>query len=146
MTGQLSLFKSKRQRGTLPPPPKEFALHCSVADMVRRWILPGWVWSHFPAGEARPHEIINGKRVSLTGARLKRMGLNTDFPDFQFFHVRGRCCFLELKRKGEIANEGQAAMAVHLIRAGHGYLCTDSFDDAIATLVDWQILRGMKVQ
>ena len=146
MTGQFDLFKSKRQRGTMPPPPKEFALHCAVADTIRRWILPDWVWSHFPAGEARPHEIIKGKRVSLTGARLQRMGLNTDFPDFQFFHARGRCCFLELKRKGQIADEDQADIAMHLIRAGHGYLITDSFDDAIATLVDWRILRAIKVQ
>src|SRR6185436_8224446 len=51
MTGQLNLFKGKRQRGTQPPPPKEFALHCMVADTVRRWILPGWIWTHFPAGE-----------------------------------------------------------------------------------------------
>lgn len=146
MTGQLNLFKGKRQRGTQPPPPLEFALHCMVADMVRRWILPGWIWTHFPAGEARPHEIIRGKRVSLTGARLMRMGLNTGFPDFQFFHLTGRCCFLELKRRGQTADEDQAKVAMHLIRAGHGYLLTDSFDDAIATLVDWKILQGMRVQ
>jgi hypothetical protein len=146
MTGQMNLFKGKRQRGTQPLPPKEFALHCAVADTVRRWILPGWVWTHFPAGEARPAQIIKGKRVSLTGMRLMRMGLNTGFPDFQFFHVGGRCCFLELKRKGNTADEDQARIAVHLIRAGHGYLLTDSYDDAIAVLVDWQVLRGMKVQ
>jgi hypothetical protein len=146
MTGQLSLFKSKRQRGTAPPPPKEFALHCMVADTVRRWILPGWIWTHFPAGEARPAEIIGGKRVSITGARLKRMGLNSGFPDFQFFHWSGRCCFLELKRKGGTLDEDQSHIAMHLIRAGHGYLLTDKFDDAIATLVDWKILRGMEVQ
>ena len=146
MTGQLNLFKSKRQRGTQPPPPKEFALHCAVADTVKRWILPYWIWTHFPAGEARPHQIIRGKRVSLTGARLMRMGLNTGFPDFQFFHLSGRCCFLELKRKGEVASEDQTAIAMHLIRAGHGYLLTSSLDDAIATLVDWKIVKGMKVQ
>ena len=100
MTGQLNLFKSKRQRGTMPPPPLEFALHCAVADTVRRWILPGWIWTHFPAGEARPSEIIRGKRVSLTGARLQRMGLNTSFPDFQFFHIKGRCWLSGAEAKG----------------------------------------------
>jgi hypothetical protein len=146
MIGQLNLFKGKRQRGTQPPPPKEFALHCAVADTVRRWILPGWIWTHFPAGEARPHEIIGGKRVSLTGGRLQRMGLNPGFPDFQFFHISGKCCFLELKRKGQTASKEQTDVAMHLICAGHGYLLTDSFNDAIATLVDWQILRKMGVQ
>lgn len=146
MTGQLNLFKGKRQRGIQPPPPKEFALHCAVADTIRRWILPGWIWTHHAAGEARPAEWIGGKRVSLTGARLKRMGLNPGFPDFQFFHVDGACCFLELKRKGAHLDEDQADIAMHLIRAGHGYLKADSFDDAIAILVDWKILRGMQVQ
>ena len=146
MTGQLNLFKSKRQRGTQPPPPKEFGLHCAVADTVKRWILPGWIWSHFPAGEARPHEIIKGKRVSLTGARLMRMGLNTGFPDFQFFHIDGACAFLELKRKGNDLDEDQEKIADHLKLAGHHYLVTDRLDVAIAALVDWKILRGMKVQ
>ena len=146
MTGQLSLFKSKRQRGTQPPPPLEFALHCQVADMIRRWILPGWIWTHFPAGEARPHQIINGKRVSLTGARLMRMGLNTGFPDFQFFHIEGRCAFLELKRRGNTLDEDQDVISKHLQQAGHHYLVTDKIEVAIEALVDWKILRGMKVQ
>ena len=114
--------------------------------MVRRWIMPGWIWTHFPAGEARPHQIVKGRRVSLTGARLQRMGLNPGFPDFQFFHVKGACKFLELKRRGEKANEVQAEIAMHLIRAGHGYLLTDSLDDAVATLKDWGILRGVQMQ
>ena len=75
---QLSLFKGRKQRGVAPPPPKEFALHCAVADTVRRWILPGWIWTHFPAGEARS---------AITGARLKRMGLARGFPDLLFFHA-----------------------------------------------------------
>src|SRR3954468_15080373 len=129
MTGQLNLFKSKRQRGTLPPPPKEFALHCMVADMVRRWIQPGWIWTHFPAGEARPHEVIGGKRISITGARLQRMGLNTGFPDFQFFAITGRCCFLELKRRGETGTEDQERIGNHLKTAGHDYLLTDNFKE-----------------
>jgi hypothetical protein len=146
MTGQLSLFKSKRQRGIQPPPPLEFALHCAVADTIRRWVLPGWIWTHHAAGEARPHQIIGGKRVSLTGVRLQRMGLNTGFPDFQFFHIEGACAFLELKRKGQTTDEDQTAVASHLIRAGHHYLVTDKFEVAIEALVDWKILRGMKVQ
>jgi hypothetical protein len=134
---QLSLFKSKRQRGTVIPSSKEFALHCMVADTVRRWILPGWIWTHFPAGEAR---------TAITGSRLKRMGLNRGFPDFQFFHRDGACCFLELKRKGSRLDEYQDGVASHLKAAGHRHLVTDSFDTAIASLVEWKILRGMKIQ
>ena len=40
---QLSLFKGKRQRGVAAPPPKEFATHCALADLLRRWTMPGWV-------------------------------------------------------------------------------------------------------
>ena len=32
---QLSLFKSRRQRGTLPP--REFASQCFLIDLLRRW-------------------------------------------------------------------------------------------------------------
>src|SRR5580765_8238802 len=131
---QLSLFKSKRQRGVRPPAAKEFALHCMVADMLRRWIMPGWLWTHFPAGEAR---------TLITGARLKRMGLNRGFPDFQFFHADGRVAFLELKRRGSRLDENQSAVAGHLEDAGHRYAMTDSFEEAVATLVQWKILRGV---
>jgi hypothetical protein len=38
--------------------------------------------------------------------------------------------------QGGRLSEAQA-VASHLIAAGHGYLCTSSFDDAITTLKDW---------
>ena len=37
---QLSLFEGKRQRGVAAPPPKEFATHCALADLLRRWTMP----------------------------------------------------------------------------------------------------------
>lgn len=146
MPGQLDLFKSKRQRGTRAPAPKEFAVHCALADLIRRWINPGWIWTHFPAGEERPAEFIDGKRVSYAGARLQRMGLNGGWPDFQFFHIAGQVDFLELKRRGEHPTSVQEAIGKHLSAAGHGYLCTDSFDVAVAYLVARGILRSMTVQ
>jgi len=52
-----------------------------------------------------------------------------------------------MKRAGEILDDDQAAIAEHMIRAGHGYLWTASFDDAIAALVSWRALRsGIHVQ
>jgi hypothetical protein len=48
---------------------------------------------HFPASEQCPVRIVRGKRVSLAGEQLKRMGLQRGFPDFQFFPVAGRYCF-----------------------------------------------------
>lgn len=101
----------------------------------------------FPAGEERPARIIRGKRVSITGARLKRMGLHRGFPDFQFFHNSGRCAFLELKRRGETLDDEQDEIAAHLIAAGHGYLCSSDYREVIETLKGWGVLRsGIHVQ
>ncbi len=146
---QLSLFKGKRQRGVAAPPPKEFATHCALADLLRCWTMPGWVWTQFPSGEERSFQIdAQGRRFSMAGARLKRMGLQGGWPDFQFAHMSGRFCFLELKReKSGRLSEEQIDIATFLIAAGHGYLCTSSFDDAVATLKDWGVLRsGIHVQ
>jgi len=143
MTGQLNLFGSRRQRGRRSPPPKEFQTHCAIADLLRRWAMPGWIWTHFPSGEARPSAIDKkGRRYSPTGQRLARMGLNPGWPDLQFAHQSGRFFFLELKRKGSgRLSEQQIEIATFLMAAGHGYLCTTSLDDAISTLKDIGILR-----
>jgi hypothetical protein len=69
---QLHLFKSRRQRGILAPAPNEYQLHCAVADTVKRWIMPGWIYTHIASGE---------KRDQVTAARLKRMGVTAGFPD-----------------------------------------------------------------
>jgi hypothetical protein len=74
---QLSLFKGKRQRGIAPPPPLEFSTDATLADICRRWINPQWKFTHLPLGEASDHQINpkTGKRYSLTGQRLQRMGV-----------------------------------------------------------------------
>ena len=36
------------------PAPGEYQLHCAVADTVRRWIMPGWIYNpHRERREAR---------------------------------------------------------------------------------------------
>src|SRR5262245_39150126 len=91
---QLSLFKSKRQRGTKLPPPKEMAIHAPIAEAIDRWLMPGWRWTHFPAGELR---------TKKTAAKLKRMGTKAGVPDLLFFPPRaGAACFIEVKRPGSI--------------------------------------------
>src|ERR1700730_16231964 len=54
--------------------PKEHKLQTEVADVLRSHARPEWQWSHFPAGE---------RRDVRTGARLKRMGLQRGWADFQ---------------------------------------------------------------
>jgi 'Cold-shock' DNA-binding domain len=62
---QLHLFRGRKQCGIAPPVASEYQLHCAVADTVRRWIMPGWIYTHIASGE---------KRNAVTAARLKRSG------------------------------------------------------------------------
>ena len=101
---QLHLFKSRRQRGTLPPAPSEYQLHCAVVDTVKRWIIPGWIFTRIASGE---------KRDPVTAARLKRMEVTAGFPDLAFFDPHGEVCFIEAATSlaTGIAEIGSAAAA-----------------------------------
>jgi hypothetical protein len=105
------LSKSKRQRGIAAPGPSELQLHCAVADTVKRWRMPGWIFTHIASGE---------KRDQVTAARLKRMGVTPGFPDLVFFGPCGEVCAIELKAKAGRLSEHQAAIKRHLEQAGHG--------------------------
>lgn len=128
---QLALFKNRNQRGEAPPPSEEFALQCAIADILRRWCNPSWRFTHFPAG---------GYRRPVTANRMKRAGLTPGWPDFQLFHVKGKVCFVELKRRGGRATEAQEELGDFLERAGHGYLISDSFNDVIDKLKAWGVI------
>jgi hypothetical protein len=113
---QLNLFRSRRQRGTLPPAPSEFANQASLVDLIRHTIHPAWRFTHFPAGALRD---------PATAGRLKRLGLTAGWPDLQFAGPGPRMAFLELKRRGGRLSEAQQAMRDHLVTCGFAYLCTD---------------------
>ena len=129
---QLSLLKGSRQRGSRPAPAPEFALHCAVADLVRRWIMPGWMFTHIPLGE---------RRDKAVAARLARMGTVAGWPDFIFVGPH-RVVFLELKRRGSSPSDEQANVALHIIRSGFDYHCVDNLDDAVGALRDCGIVRA----
>lgn len=135
---QLSLFKGKRQRGIAPPPAREFALHCMVADVLKRFLMPQWRYTHLPMGELRD---------SVTASRLKRMGVTRGWPDLMFISATGEVCFMELKRRGNHLTEDQDAIATFLINADLRYNCVDNFQDAITVLKVWGVVRsGIDVQ
>ncbi|MBR1237871.1 VRR-NUC domain-containing protein [Bradyrhizobium sp. AUGA SZCCT0182] len=135
---QLHLFKSRRQRGQAPPAASEYQLHCAVADTVKRWIMPGWIFTHIASGE---------KRDQVTAARLKRMGVTAGFPDLVFFGPQGQVCFVELKSRRGRLGEHQADIVSHLVAAGHGYLCSSDYRDVVETLKAWGVLKsGIHVQ
>jgi hypothetical protein len=130
---QLSLFKGKRQRGVKLPAPLEFASHVIVADMLRRWCNPRWMWTHLPMGE---------KRHIRTAVRLKRMGVRPGWPDFLFAGPDAQLVWLELKRKGNKASADQQSVIEHLIDCGFEFLITDNVDEAVAFLKRLGILRA----
>jgi hypothetical protein len=150
---QLHLFRSNRQRGKRAPPPLEFALHCQVADTLRRWTSHGWIFTHLPMGEHRD---------AVTGSRLKRMGVSPGWPDFIFIPpvfpanarsredpgVPPRPHFLELKRAGRgRLSEAQADFAAWCVANGCPHAVAHSYDEAVKILQAWGVLRsGLKVQ
>lgn len=137
-TGQLHLF-NRRQRGVTPPPPREFATQCALADTLKRWCNPDWWYTALPFGEYR---------TPATANRLKRMGVRGGLPDFIFLHKRGDTAWLELKR-GKLGrlSPDQAAMFEYLGARGDIMLMALSYADAVAMLQDIGVLpRTLKVQ
>jgi hypothetical protein len=137
--GQRDLF-TKRVRKPLPAP--EFHLQVLVADVLRRWAMPGWRWTHLPLGEERPSQIIKGKRVSLAGARLKRAGVNPGWPDFILLSPTALAHFLELKRRGEDLSDTQEDFADWCSEHQAPFVSTHDFKVALKTLQGWGAVRG----
>jgi hypothetical protein len=137
--GQLHLFKGKHQRGVIPPPPREFATQCALADTLKRWCNPDWWYTALPFGEYR---------TPATANRLKRMGVRGGLPDFLFLHKLGDTAWLELKRGklGRVSPD-QAAMFEYLGARGDIMLMALNYAEAIAMLQDIGVLpRTIKVQ
>jgi hypothetical protein len=131
---QLSLFKGKRQRGTKPKPVLEFRTHVMVADALKLGSAPGWVWSHFPAGE---------KRDPKTAGRLKRMGVMPGWPDFLLISPEGRLHCLELKRGPAPLTQYQTGFGDAMLARGVPYEVARSFSEAMDVLTDWKAVRLM---
>lgn len=129
---QLSLFKGRRQAGARPPPPVERKTHIAVADALRAGCMPGWLWTHFPAGEHRDER---------TGALLKRMGVAKGWPDFLLISLDGWLFCLELKRGKAQLTDDQQAFADAMGARGVPWAVARSFDEAVAQLTAWGALR-----
>jgi hypothetical protein len=130
---QLRLFGSKRQRGkAVDYSPSEFQFQCAVADTLRRWIAPDWIFNHIPLG---------GHRTKVTAARLKRMGTQPGWPDFILLSPAGRVSFLELKRRGGTLSEEQRAFAEWCTAHGVTYGIARNFDTALDFLKAWGAVR-----
>jgi hypothetical protein len=121
----------KRARKAAPLP-KEHRTTAAVADALRVAAAPGWMWSHFPAGELRD---------DVTGAKLKRMGLKRGWSDFVLIGPDGVHHWLELKRGKASLLVEQEAFAQQLLQRGVPWKLARSFDEAIAVLTGWGAIR-----
>lgn len=65
---QLSLFRSRKQRGTAPPAPSEFQSQAFLVDVIRRWLDPAWKFTHIASGEYR----VPCHRGTIAAARRRR--------------------------------------------------------------------------
>lgn len=127
--GQADLFTKRVRR---PPAAPEFALHCMVADVLGRWIAPGWRFTHPASGELRS---------KATAGRLKRMGVARGWADLILLSPTALAHFLELKRRGEKLSDDQEDFAAFCQGAGYPCEWTDSFDVALAILKRWGAVR-----
>lgn len=117
----------------------EFELQCAVSDRIRQTVFPDVSWTAFPAGE---------KRDPATGARLKRMGVASGWPDYLFL-VNGQLIGVELKTeadlirgvgKGYLTPE-QKAVRDAWERQGVKYIVCHGFDAAITVLTIHGVIR-----
>jgi hypothetical protein len=129
---QIAAGRRPRLRKAARCRPKEITLHCAVATVLRDHAIPEWLWTHFLAGE---------RRDVITGARLKRMGLQRGWPDFILISPHGSLRFLELKRQGEALSDDQEEFRVHCIRHGIPHAVAFDVDLALAALDQWGCLR-----
>jgi hypothetical protein len=135
---QLHLFKSRFQRGVVVDyAPSEFQLHCAIADTIKRWLSPNWVFNHIPLGEERP---------ATAGARLKRLGTQPGWPDLIFLppreHSIARPHFLELKRPGGKLTEHQAGFALWCKLNDCPHAVTSDYRTAVKILQSWGALQA----
>lgn len=121
-----------RPRKAKIPRPKEHKLQSDVAAVLADHCLPEWRWTHFPAGE---------RRDVITGARLKRFGLQRGWPDVQLVSPAGLFHGLELKRPGGDLTEDQEAFRLWCIRSGVPHAVAYTIDEALTALDDWKCLR-----
>lgn len=113
------------------PAPLEEVLQVQVADILRAYCKSDWLWTHFPAGE---------KRTAITGAKLKRFGLQRGWPDILLVRPLGLIHCLELKRLGEDLNDAQETFQIWCIAHGVPHAVAWTQEQAIAILLSWECL------
>lgn len=132
MVLQLALFPGDKRRTTT----LEFPKCCVIADACRKFIQPGWDWTHLPFGEFR---------TKATAGRLKRMGVNPGWPDYLFLSPTRQPHWVEVKRVGEKPKPEQQRLAKLFAENDVPYLISSDVGLILRTLQAWGALtQGVK--
>lgn len=114
----------------------EYDTTVGVADALRIACAPGWLWTHFPAGE---------HRTGLAGIRLYRMGLNRGWPDFLLIHPRGVLHALELKKGTAALRPDQRVFRDAMQERGVPWAVARSLEEALHQLTEWGALQKLRI-
>jgi hypothetical protein len=130
MAQQLPLFADRRKPTTAA---KEFLKCCVIADATRRFIMPGWLWTHLPFGEYR---------TKATASRLARMGVQRGFPDYVFLSPAAVHHYVEVKRTGDTRTPEQHRLGDLFARNDVPYLVSSDVGLILRTLQAWGALQS----
>ena len=111
----------------------EHALQVSVLEYLAVNAQPWAYWFAIPNA---------GKRSWRTAKQMKAEGLTAGVADLCFLLPCGEVLWLELKRPGEKQTAAQIVFQGVCESLGHPYYVARSFDEAIAILRRWRVLKG----
>jgi hypothetical protein len=131
---QLSLLKGPRQRGIIPrAQASEFELQCAIVDTLRVSAKKDWYWTSIEHG---------GLKDKVTAQKHHRKGIKAGIPDLLFIGPDGGHRWLEIKVKYGRVSDEQEAFGEMLTGRGVPWEVVWSYDEAIAVLTRWGILRN----
>ncbi len=111
---------------------REDELHRAVVRLLRHAARGDVIWFHVPNGE---------HRNTVTGARLKSLGVRPGVADLAFVLPGGRAAFLELKRSRGRLSPAQETFAAECQRSGALHAIASNIDDALERLRGWGVLK-----
>jgi hypothetical protein len=114
----------------------EYDTTVGVADALRIACAPGWLWTHFPAGE---------QRTGFAGVRLYRMGLQRGWPDFLLIDPIGVLHALELKKGKAAMRPDQRVFRDEMLKRGVPWAVARSLEEALHQLTEWGALLKLRI-
>ena len=108
----------------------ESILQASIFDSIKEMLLPEVLITCFPSG--------GGGRVR--GAKLKKLGLSSGWPDLQLVH-KAKFYGIEVKTPVGRLSPAQSELHKKLIQQGAKVAIVRSEKDAIEQIIKWRLHR-----